>query len=299
MKSIPLLATTILCAGICGMSGIAEALPISETIPLERYTIVSDDTLQYDVGRMLTSGKFTSVTSTDMGLLDFPLSDFEPISGRPIMVEEAFTDYKAAGVIPHWVRSKADFPIGLETYVIVSVAGGLDPNPIPTIQGQPTNQIVLEGQTAVFSVEANPAAYLSYQWMFDGKAISGQTASTLSIEVEKPSQAGNYSVELSTGGKKVVSKKAGLKVVIPVSIATGPKSQTVTAGHGAVFRVAAKGTSPYTYQWYFNNSPISAATKSFYSIPNANQDDAGNYSVTVSNELSGATSASAVLSIAP
>ena len=285
-----------MCGGIWGRT---EALPISETIPLERYSIISDDTLQYDVGRMLPSGKFTSVTSTDMGLLDFPLSDFEPITGRPIMVEEAFTGYKAAGVIPHWVRSKDDFSIGLETYVIVSVVGGPDPNPIPTIQAQPTNQTVLEGRTAVFSVEANPAVYLSYQWLFDGKAIPGENASFIIIDVEKPAQAGNYSVELNTGGKNVVSKKAGLKVVVPVSITTGPKSQTVKAGHGAVFRVAAKGTSPYTYHWYFNDSPISAATKSFYSITKATAGDAGSYSVTVSNQLSGATSQSAVLSVTP
>ncbi len=148
-------------------------------------------------------------------------------------------------------------------------------------------------------MEASPAAYLSYQWLFDGKAIPGENAPFIIIDVEKTSQAGNYSVALNTGGKNMLSKKAGLKVVVPVSITTGPKSQTVKTGHGAVFRVAAKGTSPYTYQWYFNDSQISAATKSFYSIPKANQGDAGSYSVTVSNQLSGATSASAVLSVTP
>jgi hypothetical protein len=248
---------------------------------------------------MQPSGKFTVITSTDMGLLDSPLSDFEPISGRPIMVEEAFDGYKAAKAIPHWVRSKDDFPIGFETYVIVSVAGGLDPNPILTIAGQPTNQTVLLGRTAVFAVEASPAAYLSYQWLFNGKAIPGQNSPFVIIDVEKPAQAGNYSVELNTGGKNVVSKKAGLKVIVPVAISTGPKSQSVKAAHGAVFRVAAKGTSPYTYQWYFNANPILKATKSFYAITKVTAADAGSYSVVVSNLLSSATSTNAVLSVNP
>jgi hypothetical protein len=299
MKLTPFFATVAACAGVFGIPLAAHALDVSQTIPLERYTIITDDTLQYDVGRMQPSGKFTVITSTDMGLLGLPLSDFEPISGRPIMIEEEFDDYKAAGVIPHWVRSKDDFAIGLETYVIVSVAGGLDPNPIPAITGQPTNQTVLEGRYAVFSVTGSPADYLSYQWLFNGKAMPGQNASFLLIDVEKPTQAGSYSVEVNTGGKNVVSKKAGLKVIIPVEIATEPKSQTIKTGRGAVFRVAAKGTSPYTYQWYFNAKAIPKATKSSYVIAKVTEADAGNYSVIVSNELSSATSQSAALSVNP
>ena len=105
-------------------------------------------------------------------------------------------------------------------------------------------------------------------------------------------QSGNYSVLMNTGGKNVASKVASLKVILPVEITTGPKSQAVKAGHGAVFRVAVKGTSPYKYQWYFNNGPISKATSSSYIIAKAEAVNIGTYAVIVRNQLSSAAATS-------
>jgi hypothetical protein len=299
MKSYQIFSALVTWAWLFGMEGTARALDASQTISLERYTIIDADNLQQDEGHLLRNGKFEVLTSFVGGYEDFSEDIFEPISGRPVLNEEEFDDLKTAGVIPHWTRSQADFYIGLVPVVIVSVVGGPDPNPAITIATQPSNQTVLVGQQAFFFVEASPAAYLSYQWLFNGKAMPGQTDAFLEFDVTKTSQAGNYSLELNTGGKSVMSKKAGLKVVLPVSITTPPKSQTVKPEHGAVFRVAAKGTGPYAYQWYFNDAPISSAIKSFYSIPHASQSDAGSYFVTVSNQLSFANSSTAILTVNP
>jgi hypothetical protein len=202
------------------------------------------------------------------------------------------------GVIPHWVCSQSDFPIGYETYVIVSVAGGIDPNPTITVQTQPQNQVALLGTTALFEIDASPADYLSYQWLFDGKPMPGENDSILIIDVEKTTQSGNYSVLMNTGGKNVASKVASLKVILPVEITAEPKSQAVKAGHGAVFRVAVKGTSPYKYQWYFNNGLIPKATGPSYVIGKAEDSNAGTYSVIVKNQLSSAT-ATVTLTVNP
>jgi len=46
---------------------------------------------------------------------------------------------------------------------------------------QPTNLMVLEGQTATFTVTAIGSPPLKYQWFKDGSALAGATASSFSI----------------------------------------------------------------------------------------------------------------------
>jgi hypothetical protein len=104
---------------------------------------------------------------------------------------------------------------------------------------------------------------------------------------------------MSTGSKSIVSKPAALRVYIPVTLKTQPKSQTVKVGHSAVFRVSPQGTGPFYYQWYSNSVPISQAYKSFYSIPKVQPEYAAEYSAIVQNLLSEATSTNAVLTVVP
>ena len=48
----------------------------------------------------------------------------------------------------------------------------------PSITAQPTDQRVVTGQTATFSVTAGGTAPLSYQWQRGGTSISGATAAS-------------------------------------------------------------------------------------------------------------------------
>jgi hypothetical protein len=73
----------------------------------------------------------------------------------------------------------------------------------------------------------------------------------------------------------------------PLTITTQPVSQTVNTGNPVTFSVvAAGGTTPYTYQWFLNITPISGATSSTYSIGSASSGDAGNYNVVVTDAVS-------------
>jgi hypothetical protein len=56
-------------------------------------------------------------------------------------------------------------------------------------------------------------------------------------------------------------------VSTPLSIATQPTAQSVTAGQTATFSVTASGTNPMTYQWHRGGSVISGATLSSYTTP--------------------------------
>jgi hypothetical protein len=81
-------------------------------------------------------------------------------------------------------------------------------------------------------------------------------------------------------------------------IASGPASQTVSAGDLATFSVTASGAGLFTYQWLFNGSPIAGANGATFTLNHPAEDaDAGGYSVVVSGAGLSATSAPAILTV--
>src|ERR1044071_4731443 len=83
-------------------------------------------------------------------------------------------------------------------------------------------------------------------------------------------------------------------------IASQPQNQTVIIGANANFSVAAAGTPPLSYQWFFNGSNLVAgATESFLTISNAQIANAGLYSVLVSYGISSVLSSNALLTVNP
>ncbi len=76
-----------------------------------------------------------------------------------------------------------------------------------------------------------------------------------------------------------------------------PASQAVFAGQAATFTSDVIGSGPLTYQWYFNGSAIAGANDSTYTIPLVLTNNAGTYSLAVSNAFSGATTLGAVLTV--
>ena len=83
----------------------------------------------------------------------------------------------------------------------------------PAITTQPTNQTAVAGSTVVLSVVATGAVPLSYQWSFNGAAISGATNTTLTLTNIHSTQSGNYQVRISNSGGAVTSSIAILTVV--------------------------------------------------------------------------------------
>ncbi|HVU28287.1 MAG TPA: LamG-like jellyroll fold domain-containing protein [Verrucomicrobiae bacterium] len=81
-----------------------------------------------------------------------------------------------------------------------------------------------------------------------------------------------------------------------------PKSQTVRQFSDVTFSVNVNGPSPFQYQWYFNGNALSSvdnptATNTTLVLTNAQLNQAGTYSVVVSNAMGGITSQSATLSV--
>ncbi len=83
----------------------------------------------------------------------------------------------------------------------------------------------------------------------------------------------------------------------PPYITDQPLSQTVKAGSNATFVVTAGGVPAPGYQWRLGGDPIAGATASNYTRGGVQTNDAGNYSVVVTNAGGTVTSADAVLTV--
>ena len=87
----------------------------------------------------------------------------------------------------------------------------------------PPLQAALQTFPATFSVPA--ATNATYQWLFEGSPLAGETEAVLTVANVSPAQAGIYRVEVTIGGDTVTSDPAEL-VVAPVP--TQPYPQIVT-----------------------------------------------------------------------
>jgi len=96
-----------------------------------------------------------------------------------------------------------------------------------------------------------------------------------------------------------VSVETGDPGILPPSISTHPADQAVIEGTAANFSVETTGTEPFSYQWNFDGNPLDGETGSSLIISAVTLDDAGAYSVTVSNDAGTVTSDLAMLTIIP
>ncbi|MFO1502083.1 MAG: tandem-95 repeat protein [Verrucomicrobiota bacterium] len=80
-------------------------------------------------------------------------------------------------------------------------------------------------------------------------------------------------------------------------IVTPPQNTTVDEGGTASFVVAATGTAPLFYQWFFNGQEISGADSASYVVRNVQAIQEGAYSVRVSNSAGTVTSPPATLAV--
>ncbi len=80
-------------------------------------------------------------------------------------------------------------------------------------------------------------------------------------------------------------------------IITQPTNQTAAVGSSASFSVVAGGTSPLTYQWWFQGNQLTGATNGVLNLSNVQFSNAGNYSVAVSNAFGAVLSTNALLTV--
>ncbi len=80
-------------------------------------------------------------------------------------------------------------------------------------------------------------------------------------------------------------------------IAQPPQNQTVAPGGTASFNAVAHGPEPLFYVWHRNDFPLAGGNAATFNITNVQPEDAGDYSVVVTNSFGSVTSAVATLTV--
>ena len=180
---------------------------------------------------------------------------------------------------------------------VISANAMLTVNLPPTILVQPQSQAVNPGGNVTFSVQAAGSSPLICQWTFKGASIPGATASSYLLGNAQTNNAGAYAVTITNAAGSVTSSNALLTLNLAPAILAQPQNQTVNPGSNVTFSVQAGGTTPLSYQWLFNGTNIPGATTGNYLLNNAQTNNAGVYSVIVTNVVGKTTSANALLAI--
>jgi hypothetical protein len=167
----------------------------------------------------------------------------------------------------------------------------------PAITLQPQGQTNVVGSVVMLSVEATGTTPLHYQWRRNSANLAGKTNSILVFTNLQSGNAGNYTVVVTNVAGSLTSAVAVVRVVLVPSLTAQPASREVLRGFPVTFSVAASGTSPLAYQWYYNGSILPDQTNSLLTLPTVNDFNAGNYSATVINPYGAVTSQVARLTV--
>ncbi len=173
----------------------------------------------------------------------------------------------------------------------------------PIITAQPLNRTNNVSTTATFSVTAASVLPLSYQWqqngpnLINGGKFSGATATVLTITDVSSNEAAIYSVIVTNQAGSSTSSNASLTLTYPPSITAQPSSLLVLTGTNVSFGTTLIGAAPFCYNWRFNDTNLLNATNAIYAISPVLTNNAGNYSVIITNGAGSVTSSVAVLTV--
>ncbi len=160
-----------------------------------------------------------------------------------------------------------------------------------------TNRVAAAESTVAFKGEAVGTEPLFYQWYFNGTNLPGATVPTLTITSVQPGQAGSYFVVVSNAFG--VRTNAGAQLtLVPAIITAQPTNQTVYGGDNVTISFGGEGNN-LAYQWRFFGTNLDGATNAQLILPTVAANQAGDYSVVISNSYGSVESSNATLSVIP
>lgn len=191
---------------------------------------------------------------------------------------------------------------GLQITNLIYKSVAFTPDLRPVITNNPANWSALVGDNVSFDVGTSSPFSLAYQWLRNGTNLSGETASTLTLNSVSLSLSNTtYQCVVSNNYGAVTSSIATLTVTTTPQLPIFAALQNLTNAVGNNQSISAKftsGTDPKGgYQWFLNGSLLSdsgefsGTTTSTLLITQASTNDAGIYSVIVTNIAGSASNA--------
>ena len=169
----------------------------------------------------------------------------------------------------------------------------------PTITGTAkVGQTLTAGTTGISDSDGLTNTTYTYQWLTDDTEVSGATSSTYTLVAADVGKAIKVRVSFTDDAgneESLTSAATAMVAALPNNVATGEPTITGTAQVGQTLTASTKGVSDsdgltnatYTYQWLTDDTEISGATSSTYTLVAADvgkaikvrvsfTDDAGN-----------------------
>ena len=225
---------------------------------------------------------------------------YVPYRGVSVSVGQAVTIYARPG-------NTATSPYGvLSGLQIVQMQGGTLVDPAVVLNGS-TNQFSAIGATVVISAAVTGTVPLTNQWFLNGAPLSddgrvvGSTTASLTLQGVQTNDAGSYWLAVTNAVGSATSATATVNVGNAPVITVQPQSQTVATGGTVSFTSDGTGSQPLGYQWYLGTTALSddahrtGSTTATLSLTNVTANDAGTYTMVLSNAYGTATSVAATL----
>jgi hypothetical protein len=185
--------------------------------------------------------------------------------------------------------------------LIKEFADPVFPNSVPVVGVQASKKLL--GGFAV----ASPDHFRLYDvsnaadpTLFDQEDLPTDNANAnFTGTVDFGTVSGTNAVFVLDTNNGIVAYRIAASPAAAPTISVEPQSQTVLVSATVSFTVAAKGTTPFRYQWQFNEADVVNATNSVLTLTNVQVAASGNYQVKVGNAAGAVTSTNAVLTVSP
>ena len=183
-----------------------------------------------------------------------------------------------------------------------STSAGLDKT-IQLIQAPLIASVASQNVCLNASVNVSPSltnvagGSITYQWYFEGSAMSSQRAAQLNISNIQANQSGRYYLTVNNGCATSSGTPFNVNVLELPVIKTQPTASSDIC-MGAIFSLQVVATDAQAFQWYKDDAAIPGATSADFSISSLLITDAGRYNVKVSNNCGySITSSNAILNV--
>ncbi|MBN86526.1 MAG: hypothetical protein CL885_03285, partial [Dehalococcoidia bacterium] len=138
---------------------------------------------------------------------------------------------------------------------------------------------------------------LKYQWRRDGNILEEGVESELILNDLEYTDAGNYTLEVSSFAGSTISEEIPVRVIQPITILDEPANTTGVVGGSVVLSVSVTGADPISYEWRHGGQPIAGNNEATLTLTDLSQSSAGAYQVVVTNPAGSVLSDSANLTI--
>lgn len=239
------------------------------------------------------------------------MSDSNNFSGTYIQVPPSATSMgaAAAGNYILFTGLSADMFVQRceDTYATYAPRSAIQIVPeytIPHIDAQPAQLpagALYKGQSFSLSVVAAGSS-LQYQWRKNSTNLVGQTTASFSASNITTNDSGTYDVVITNSFGSVTSAPVMITVngqSPPQNAAVSPASVTRGVGGVVTLTLTVNGSTPFSYQWIKDATPLTGQTNATLVLTNLALVDSGSYICAVTNFLGGMVSTAGTLTVNP